>query len=372
MVRRTGRDPRAIREKGTVHCRFTHMKAIAFHSPFALACDSVPEPRLEEPDEVILRVDLAAICGSDLHVYRGVEAGLDVGTVMGHEFLGTVVEVGSEVRRWKAGARVVSPFSTSCGSCFPCRRGLTSRCERSQLFGWVAEGRGLHGGQAEFVRVPLADSTLVALPSGVPDEHALLAGDVLSTGFHAAESGGVQREDVVCVLGCGPVGLCAILGARELGARVVLAVDSVPERLALAERFGASPVRLDGEGVRARVLAASEGRGADVVLEVVGSPEASRLAWELVRIGGTIAAPGVHNEAHFAFSPGQVYDKNLTYRSGRAPARAYMERVLQRLSARTLDLTGLFSHRLALSEAARGYEIFDQKLERCTKVLLLP
>ena len=292
------------------------MKAVAFHAPFALACEEVPEPRLEAQSDVLLRVDLAAICGSDLHVYRGVERGLERGTVMGHEFLGTVVEAGQEVQRWKRGARVVSPFSTSCGRCFFCQRGLTSRCLESQLFGWVREGRGLHGGQAEYVRVPLADSTLVALPEGVPAEQALLAGDVLSTGFHGVESGGVGPGDVVCVLGCGPVGLCAILGARELGAHRVLAVDSVPERLELAERFGAAPVRLGAEDVAQRVRAASEDRGADVVLEVVGSPEASRLAYALVRTGGTISAPGVHSEPHFAFSPGQVYDKNLTYRSG--------------------------------------------------------
>jgi len=348
------------------------MKAVAFHAPFTIECEDVPEPRLEAPADVLVRVDLAAICGSDLHVYRGVERGLDRGTVLGHEFLGTVVEAGPEVHRWKPGARVVSPFSTSCGRCFFCTRGLTSRCEQSQLFGWVEAGRGLHGGQAELVRVPLADSTLVELPKRVPEEQALLAGDVLSTGFHAAESGGIRPGDLVCVLGCGPVGLCAILGAGELGAREVLAVDSVPERLELAARYGATTVQLGAEDVERRVMAASEGRGADVVLEVVGSAEASRLAYRLVRTGGTISAPGVHNEPQFAFTPGQVYDKNLTYRAGRAPARATMERMLARLVAKAFDLEGLFSHRLPLAEAPRGYEVFDQKRERCTKVLLLP
>lgn len=348
------------------------MRAIAFHAPFQLRCQSVPEPRLEAPSDVILRVDLGAICGSDLHVFRGVEAGLDAGTVMGHEFLGTVVEVGSAVRRWANGARVVSPFSTSCGQCFACRRGLTSRCSASQLFGWVQAGRGLHGGQAEYVRVPLADATLVDLPADVPPEQALLAGDVLSTGFHCAENGGVQRDDAVVVLGCGPVGLCAVLAALDLGARTVWAVDSVPERLELAARFGARPLALGREDLPGAVRAATDGRGADVVLEVVGSPQASALAYELVRLGGTISAPGVHNEPHLAITPGQLYDKNLTYRAGRAPARAYMERVLAKLRGRTLDLGGMFSHRMTLEEAPRGYEIFDQKRERCTKVLLTP
>lgn len=319
-----------------------------------------------------MRVDLAAICGSDLHVYRGLETGLDRGTHMGHEFLGTVIEAGPEVTRFRPGARVVSPFSTSCGACFACRSGLTSRCVASQLFGWVQAGRGLHGGQAEVVRVPLADSTLVALPEGVPEEQALLAGDVLSTGFHAAESGGVRAGDVVAVLGCGPVGLCALLGARELGARTVFALDGVAERLELAARFGGVPLALGNADPLASVRAATEGRGADVVLEAVGSPAASRLAYDLVRVGGTIAAPGVHNEPHFAFSPGQVYDKNLTYRAGRAPARAYMERVLAKLRTQSLDLAPLFSHRMALADAPEGYALFDQKRERCTKVLLRP
>lgn len=348
------------------------MKAVTFLAPRAVACAAVPEPRLEREDDVVLRVDLAAICGSDLHVYRGIERGLDQGTVLGHEFLGTVVEAGAAVQSFRPGARAVSPFSTSCGRCFFCRRGLTSRCVESQLFGWVEKERGLHGGQAEYVRVPHADATLVALPAGVPEEQALLAGDVLSTGFHAAENGAVQPGDVVAVLGLGPVGLCALLGARELGAAAVFAIDSVPERLELAARFGGVPLTLGTDDLAARVRAASDGRGADVVLEAVGHPDASRLAWELVRVGGSISAPGVHNEPHLAFSPGQIYDKNLTYRSGRAPARAFMERMLARLAARAFDLAPLFSHRLTLAEAARGYEIFDQKRERCTKVLLVP
>jgi len=291
---------------------------------------------------------------------------------MGHEFLGTVLEVGAEVQRIRPGERVVSPFSASCGTCFFCARGLTSRCVASQLIGWVEKGRGLHGGQAELVRVPLADGTLVPVPAGVKDEAALLTGDVLSTGFHAAENGGVVRGDLVVVLGCGPVGLCAVLGARALGARRVLAVDSVPERLELAQRFGALPVELVGAHVLERVRAESEGRGADVVLEVVGSSAASRLAYELVRVGGTISAPGVHNEPTFPFSPGALYDKNLTYKAGRAPARALMERMLAWLARTPVDVAGMVSHRLPLAEGARGYEIFDQKRERCTKVLLRP
>ncbi|GDY03299.1 glutathione-dependent formaldehyde dehydrogenase [Planctomycetota bacterium] len=346
------------------------MQAVTFDAPFRVRCTDVAEPKLLLATDAIVRVELAAICGSDLHVYRGVERGLDRGTVLGHEFVGSIVEVGAAVQRFRPGAKVVSPFSVNCGACWFCARGLTSRCTDSQLFGWVQDGRGLHGGQAEYVRVPYADASLVAAPATVPLEQALLAGDVLSTGFHAADQGGVRTGDVVVVLGLGPVGICALLGARDLGAAQVLCVDRVAERLELASQHGGIPIELGRDDIAARVLAATGGRGADVVLEVVGHPDATRLAWQLVRCGGTISAPGVHNEPAFAITPGMIYDKNLTYRSGRAPVRAWMDRTLQRLARGDLDLKALFSHRMSFAEAERGYEIFEQKLQRCTKVLL--
>ncbi|MCY2957305.1 MAG: alcohol dehydrogenase catalytic domain-containing protein [Planctomycetota bacterium] len=348
------------------------MQAVTFLAPFRVTCESVPEPLILRDTDAIVRVELAAICGSDLHVYRGIEQGLDQGTVLGHEFLGTVVEAGALVRLHRPGARVVSPFSVNCGACFFCERGLTSRCVDSQLFGWVQNGRGLQGGQAEYVRVPYADASLVAAPQDVPAEQAMLAGDVLATGFHAADQGDIKPGSVVVVLGLGPVGLCALLGARDLGATTIFAVDRLPERLELAARHGGMPLLLGRDDIAQIVRKATDGRGADVVLEVAGHPDATRLAWELVRCGGTISAPGVHNESQFAITPGQIYDKNLTYRSGRAPVRAYMDRMLSRLRRGDLDLAPLFSHRMTFAEAKRGYEIFEQKLERCTKVLLQP
>ncbi len=348
------------------------MHAVTFRSPFEVACTEVADPVLERPTDVIVRVELAAICGSDLHVYRGVEAGLDVGTVLGHEFLGTVAAVGSGVQRYRVGDRVVSPFSSNCGACWFCARGLTSRCQDSQLFGWVQDGRGLHGGQAELVRVPHADASLVAVPTGVGVEPALLAGDVLATGFHAAEQGAVSTGDVVVVLGLGPVGLCALLGSNERGAGAVFGVDSVPERLQLAARFGGMPLDHTAQDVEAAVRAATGGRGADVVIEAVGHPDATALAWRLVRNGGTLSVPGVHNEGAFALRPAQLYDKNLTYRTGRAPVRRLMPELLSRLRRGDLDLTALISHRLPLAAAAHGYSLFDRKLDRCTKVLLVP
>ncbi|MDX1502691.1 MAG: alcohol dehydrogenase catalytic domain-containing protein, partial [Thermoanaerobaculia bacterium] len=306
------------------------MQALTFHGPGRVRCETVPDPVLRGPDEALVRVTTTAICGSDLHPYRGREKGLDPGTVLGHEFVGVVEEATAEAPA--VGQRVAAPFSTSCGDCFFCRRGLTSRCERGQLFGWIEEGDGLHGGQAELVRVPLARSSLTPIPEGVSDEAALLAGDVLSTGFYCAEMAEVSAGDRVAVIGCGPVGLMAILAARELGAERVLAIDTVAERRELAAGLGAEAVDpAAGEAVE-RVREATSGRGADAVLEAVGSPQASRLAIDLVRPGGTVAAAGFHTESRFAFGPGEAYDKNLTYRAGRCPARHYLGRLLPRLA----------------------------------------
>jgi threonine dehydrogenase-like Zn-dependent dehydrogenase len=352
------------------------VKALVFDSVREIHHATVPDPEIRDAGDVIVQIRAAAVCGSDLHVYRGLETGLDAGTVMGHEFVGEIVDAGADVARFRKGDLVVSPFTTSCGACFYCRAGLTARCVSGQLFGWVEKGRGLHGAQAELVRVPLADSTLVRVPEGTPAEQALFAGDVLATGWFGAESAGAAPGVVTAVVGCGPVGLMAVVAARELGAERVFALDTVPERLALAERYGAEPLNVllqDGkEDALARIRDATEGRGADAVVEAVGSPQATRLAFDLVRPGGTIGAVGVHAESHLAFAPGEVYDKNLTYRAGRAPVRRYIERLLLLVQSGRYDLGALISHRLSLSEGPRGYDLFDRRLEGCTKVVLLP
>jgi threonine dehydrogenase-like Zn-dependent dehydrogenase len=348
------------------------MRALAYHGVGDLRVETVPDPALLAPTDAIVAVRLAAICGSDLHVWHGRETGLDTGTVMGHEFLGEVVEVGRDVSRLARGDRVVSPFTTSCGACFYCTHGLPARCTTGQLFGWVERGSGLHGGQAELVRVPLADTTLFPLPAELAPEAGLLLGDVLATGWHAAVMGGVSPGAVTAVVGCGPVGLMAVLAARELGAERIFALDTVPERLALATRFGATPVNLKELDPVATVRDATLGRGADAVLEAVGSPEATTLAFALARPGGTLAAVGVHHEAAFPFSPGAAYDKNLTYRIGRCPVRHYMERLLPVARRREAELAALFTHRLPLDQSPDGYRIFDSKTEGCIKVALHP
>ena len=347
------------------------MRGLVFHGVRDVRVEDVPDPRIVEPSDAIVRVERAAVCGSDLHVWHGRERGLDRGTVLGHEFVGTVVEVGPDVRRFRRDDRVVSPFTTSCGACFACRDGLTARCVRSQLFGWVAQGAGLHGGQAELVRVPLADATLVALPQDLPAETAILLGDVLPTGWYCAERAGVNPGGTYAVVGCGPVGLMAVVAARELGASRVWAVDTVPERLARAERFGATPIPAGTEAASA-VRDATDGRGVDAVLEAVGNAASHRTAIDLVRLGGTISVVGVHNEAGFPFTPAELYDRNLTYRVGRCPARHLIDRLLAWTLERRVDVGSVFTHRMVLERAPDAYRLFDAKDDGCVKVALEP
>lgn len=348
------------------------MRALTYHAPGDLRIATVADPVIQAPTDAIVAVKLAAICGSDLHVWHGRERGLDPGTVMGHEFIGEVVAIGGAVTRIRRGERVVSPFTTSCGVCFYCTTGLSARCVEGQLFGWVERGAGLQGGQAELVRVPLADSTLVPAPTALPDEVAILLGDVLSTGYHCAVMGGVGPGTVAVVVGCGPVGLMAVLAALELGAARVFAVDTVPARLALARAMGADLLPPDSESAADLLRSATRGRGPDAVLEAVGSPDSSRLAFDLVRPGGVIAAVGVHHEAAFPFSPGQAYDKNLTYRIGRCPARHYMERLLPLAERRHAELRALFTHTVPLQGAPAAYRMFAEKTDGCIKVALTP
>lgn len=304
--------------------------------------------------------------------------GVDEGTVFGHEFVGTVVSVGPSVTGFKPGDRVMSPFTTCCGTCFFCCRGLHARCDAVQLFGWVEGGAGLHGAQAQFIRVPQADATLVAIPEGLSDEAALLLGDVFSTGYFAAENGGVgtyAAEDpegkgpVVAIVGCGPVGLVAVIAAAALGAATVLAIDSVPERLALAKNaYGAVPIDRAACDPVAAVREATGGRGADVVIEAVGLPPAAELALALARPGATISVAGCHAAAVVPLAA--VYNKNLTVKSGRCPARAFMERLLPAVVAGEYNLAPLVTHRLPLTPSA--YELFDSRRDGVIKVVMDP
>jgi threonine dehydrogenase-like Zn-dependent dehydrogenase len=348
------------------------LKALTFYGKEKIEYETVSDPEIKSPGDAIIKAHLAGICGSDLHVYHEREKGLDPGTIMGHELVGEIVELGKDVQKFRKGDFVVSPFTTSCGGCFYCRKGLTGRCTAGQLLGWVQKGVGLHGAQAEYVRIPLADSTLIKVPENVQPEVALLLGDVLPTGYFCADMAEVTPDGTYAVIGCGPVGLMAVMGARELGAEKIYAIDRLRERLLLAAKFGAQPINFAQDDPIALLKEATDGRGVDAVLEVVGNQAAARLAVDLVRPGGIIAVVGVHNEKHFALSPAEAYDKNLTYKVGRCPARYYMERLIPLVQKKNAELLSIISHRLLLEQGPRGYQIFDEKLEGCTKIVLRP
>lgn len=348
------------------------MKALTFHGIETIQYESVADPVIEQPTDVIIKVCACAICGSDLHVYHGREHGLDSGTVMGHEFMGEVVDIGEGVTTLRKGDRVMSPFTTSCGNCFYCQIGLTCRCIHSQLFGWREKRKGLHGAQAEFVRVPLADANLVKVPDNVSDEEATLLGDIIPTGYFCALQAGINPKGVFAVVGCGPVGLMAILGARELGAEKILAFDKEPARLAMASTFGAEAISVSNGNPREKINELTEGRGADGVMEAVGNASSLQLAFDLLRPGGTLSSIGVCTEKSLPFNPTQAYDKNITMKVGRCPARHLMPKLLPLVQQKKYDFTAIVTHRMNLSEGVNGYKTFASKSDNCLKVILRP
>lgn len=344
------------------------MKAITFRDVQQVACETVPDPVIQSEQDAIVKVDLAGLCGSDLHVYHGREKGLDAGTVMGHELVGEVVEKGKSVNL-AIGDKVFCPFTTNCNHCYFCDQGLTARCQSSQLFGWVENGIGLHGGQAEYARVPLADSTLMKIPDGLPPEDGLLLGDNFSTAFFCSDMAEIQPNGTYLVLGCGTVGLMTVQAARQLGAEQLYAFDPVDYRAERAGRYGAMAYSSE-EKLRDAIQEATKGRGADAVLEVVGNLPAQRLAMDLLRPGGILSVAGVHTAPQFSFSPVEAFDKNLIYKTGRCSARAYMERLVPEVIEKKLDLGKQFiTHRLPLEKAAEAYRIFDQKEQDCIKLV---
>jgi threonine dehydrogenase-like Zn-dependent dehydrogenase len=346
------------------------MQALIFNGIENILYARVNDPEIREPTDAIVKIRLAGICGSDLHVYHGRETGIEKGTVMGHEFTGEILETGSAVKNFYKGSRVLSPFTTCCGECYYCRTGLTCRCVKGNLFGWVQNGQGLHWAQAVYIRVPMADSTLVPLSNDLPDEKGLLLGDIFSTGYFCADNAGVNAKGVYVIIGCGPVGLMAVVAARHLGAEKLFAVDSIPERLQQAKSFGAIPLDFTETDVPSVILSYTEGRGADAVMEVVGSPGSLQMAYKLVRPGGIISSVGVHTAKHFSFSPGQAYDKNITYKSGRCPARFYAEKLIREEIIQRYPVEDIITHRFRLEDGAKAYSVFSGKTDNCIKPVL--
>jgi alcohol dehydrogenase len=345
------------------------MQGICYEGIERVGVRQLDDPDIRDPRDAIVRVEVAGLCGSDLHPYFGREKGLDPGTVMGHEFVGSIVDLGSDVTTLAVGDRVFSPFSTSCGHCHYCATGLTSRCELGQLFGWRQNGIGLHGAQAEYLRVPLADGTLAKIPQGIDNDTALLLGDNLSTGYFCADMAGVGADGVYVVIGCGTVGLLAIASAFRMGATRVLAIDPVEDRLKIASMLGADTFS-DETAFREALMVASDGHGADGVMELVGLPAAQKLAYEAVRPGGILSVVGCHSTPNFSFGPADAYNKNLTYRTGRCPARYYMTRLADELTRLPMDLSWCVTDRFSLADAGRAYTVFANRTGGCIKATI--
>ncbi|CAB4379188.1 unnamed protein product [Rhizophagus irregularis] len=348
------------------------MQAITYQDPFKVIVKTVDIPKLIEPTDVIVKIIASGLCGSDLHIYRENERGLDKGTIMGHEFVGIIHEIGDAVTTLSIGDRVFSPFTTSCDNCFYCKRGITCRCEKGNLYGWISKGKGIQGAQAEYIRVPLASTTLVKVPQDINDNVALLLGDVLSTGYFCAQNGlghEFSDNDFVVVIGCGPVGLMAIAATIFLGAKSVYAIDCVEERLKIAQEFGANIINFVECDPLNKIKELTDGRGADVVLEVVGNPSALELAFNILRTSGVISSVGVHNSTTFPFSPASGYDKNLTYKSGRCPVKHILTKSIPLALSKKFDFEKIITHTLKLSDGEKAYNIFDKKLDGCIKVV---
>ncbi|CAG8375332.1 unnamed protein product [Penicillium salamii] len=317
------------------------MQAVIFKGPSKVAVEQRPRPSIQDPTDVILKVRYTALCGSELHVYRGHQPS-GAGFIMGHEFTGAVAEVGSEITKFKQGDLVVSPFTVSCGACFYCSRGYSSRCSKCQLYGSAV----LDGGQAEYVRVPLADSTLFHSPSQIDESKLVLMADIFPTGYFAASNAFRAldpeeiRESTVLLFGCGPVGLCALVSALEYQPKHLIAIDSVPSRLALAEGMGAEAWNFaeNEQGLRERVRKITEDRGADVVIEVVGHSSALRMGFDMLRPWGHLSSVGVHNQ-EIPWTGNEAYAKNLRLQMGRCPVRSIFAPAME-LLARKQDMLG--------------------------------
>lgn len=393
------------------------MKAVVWHGKEDVRVDRVPDPAIVNPHDIIVRVTSTAICGSDLHLYDGYIPTMREGDVIGHEFMGEVVEIGSAVKTLQLGDRVVVPFTISCGGCFFCKRDLWSLCDNSNPNAFMAEKMwgqspagffgyshlvgGYAGGQAEYVRVPYADIGPHKVPSHLSDEQVLFLGDIFPTGYQAAEQCDLQPGDTVAVWGCGPVGQFAIASARMLGAERIIAIDDVPERLELAmSQPGVEPFKPSEIGNTLDVVEAlrdmTAGRGPDACIDAVGleahgvglegwydkvkqavrmeteRPVALRQAIMACRKGGTVSVPGVYGGLADKIPLGALMNKGLTLKTGQTHVQRYMQPLLDRIERGEIDPTFIITHRLALDDAPAAYRLFRDKQDGCIKVVMQP
>jgi threonine dehydrogenase-like Zn-dependent dehydrogenase len=389
------------------------MRALTWHGKHDVRVDTVPDPEIVNPRDAILEVTSTAICGSDLHLYDGVIPGMMAGDIVGHEFMGRVVDVGPESTLEK-GQRVVVPFTISCGRCFFCEKELYSACDNSNpvekqdmseklyghatsgLFGYSHLTGGYPGGQAEYVRVPFSDVGPIVIPDGLDDDQVLFLSDILPTGWMGAENADIEEGDTVAVWGCGPVGLFAVQSALLMGAGRVIAIDEYPTRLDLARRLGAETIDFRRTRVLEALMEMSGGLGPDAVIDAVGmeahgmapdtildnikqnvgmgadSAHALREALMAVRKGGRVSMPGVYGGFVDKFPLGALMEKGLQLRTGQTHVQRYLKTLLQKIGDSEIDTTFLISHRLPLEEGPRGYENFRFNQNEWTKVVLKP
>jgi threonine dehydrogenase-like Zn-dependent dehydrogenase len=388
------------------------MKAVCWHGTHDIRTDTVADPKILNPGDAIIKVTTTAICGSDLHLYNGNIPTMEAGDILGHEFMGEVVEVGSRVKKLKIGDRVVVPFPIACGHCFFCNRDLWSLCDNSNPNSWMVEKMyghspsgifgyshllgGYAGGQAEYVRVPFADVGPMKVPEGLSDEQVIFLTDIFPTGYMAAENCEIEPGDTVAVWGCGPVGQFAIRSALMLGAERAIAIDCVPERLQLAKAAGAEIINFEAVDAGEALKEMTGGRGPDRCIEAVGleahgvdamglvdqvkqavmletgRPHALRQAIVACRKGGTVSIPGVYGGFVDHMPMGAVVNKALTLRSGQTHVHRYLYPLLERIQNGEIDPSFVITHRLSLEDAAHAYKIFNDKKDNCIKVVLKP
>ena len=387
------------------------MRALTWHGRHDVRMDTVDDPEIVNPRDAIIRVTSTAICGSDLHLYDGYIPTMIAGDVLGHEFMGEVVEVGAK-STLKKGQRVVVPFTIACGGCYHCGKHQYSACENglpaenqdiantlygtpmSGLFGYSHMTGGYAGGQAEYVRVPFSDVGPIVIPDGIDDDKVLFRSDILPTGWMAAENAEIEPGDIVAVWGCGPVGLFAVQSAFLMGAERVIAIDHFPKRLALAKQFGAETINFEESQVYQSLMEMTGGIGPDAVIDSVGleahglsldnivdqikkstylgtdRPHAIRQAIFACRKGGRVSMPAVYGGYVDKFPLGALMEKGLTLKTGQTHVQHYMPALLAAILEDKIDTTFLISHRMPLEDAPKGYKMFHDDQDEVTKIVL--
>jgi threonine dehydrogenase-like Zn-dependent dehydrogenase len=391
------------------------MKALVWHGKEDIRCDTVSDPEIEHPRDAIVKVTSCAICGSDLHLFHNFIPAMMPGDIMGHEMMGEVVDVGSGVDgKLKKGDRIVVPFTIICGACDQCKRGNFSVCERSNrrknladkvfghttagLFGYTHLTGGYPGGQAEYMRVPFADATHIKVPDGLTDEQVLFLGDIFPTGWQAAVQCDIEPTDTVAIWGCGPVGQMAIRSAVLLGAKQVVAIDRLPERLGMAEAGGAITINFDDESVVERLNELTEGKGPDKCIDCIGMeshvtiskpdtvydrmkqmmmaesdrPHVLREMIYVCRPAGVISIPGVYGGVVDKIPWGQAMNKGLTFRMGQTHVNRWTDDLLRRIEQGQIDPSFVITHTARLEDGPDMYKMFRDKQDGCVKVVLKP